>query len=450
MMELRNKAITCHVSLPDSVVFAVEVDRNAKGLDVLAKVCGDLHILEVDYFGLVYHGLNREELWLNLRNQIVSELSGSPPYQLQLRFKFFVEPHFIQQATTRNQFFMNARQQFLSGKLRFAFDEQVVVPAALLFAIHERDSTRSFKSLPSECDQFLPAGYQSTTYKTLVMNESTKFEKLSEESARNRFLEAVSLSPFFGVHLHEAKDESGRISGIGVGRDGITEYGEDWKLCTSCDWTAIQSATHNGLCVIVSTIQGDGSTVTQSLRLGSKTLAGALYRDITEMRSFYHCDTIGSLVSEQYCRDLKGTIASFFNESTGVGKKYVFDIQRTFQEAYDSVRRILYSYEKRNINRATTEFVSPTFQNSCSSMCQALLQLNDIRESLTCRVCVDADIDAAFVPCGHVVCCTACAQRLDCCPVCKGAIDLVQSVFLPYVCPVFSTSTKDDLAVACT
>lgn len=38
MMELRNKAITCHVSLPDSVVFAVEVDRNAKGLDVLAKV----------------------------------------------------------------------------------------------------------------------------------------------------------------------------------------------------------------------------------------------------------------------------------------------------------------------------------------------------------------------------------------------------------------------------
>lgn len=38
MMELRNKAIICHVSLPDSVVFAVEVDRNAKGLDVLAKV----------------------------------------------------------------------------------------------------------------------------------------------------------------------------------------------------------------------------------------------------------------------------------------------------------------------------------------------------------------------------------------------------------------------------
>lgn len=126
---------------------------------------------------------------------------------------------------------MNARQQFLSGKLRFAFDEQVVVPAALLFTIHERDSTRSFKSLPSECDQFLPAGYQSTMYKTLIMNESTKFEKLSEESARSRFLEAVSLSPFFGIHLHEAKDESGKISGVGVGRDGITEYGEDWKLC---------------------------------------------------------------------------------------------------------------------------------------------------------------------------------------------------------------------------
>lgn len=132
---------------------------------------------------------------------------------------------------SRNQFFMNARQQFLSGKLRFAFDEQVVVPAALLFVIYERDSTRSFRSLPSECDQFLPPGYQSTMYKNLVMNESTKFEKLSEESARSQFLEAVSLSPFFGVHFHEAKDESGRIFGVGVGREGITEYGEDWKLC---------------------------------------------------------------------------------------------------------------------------------------------------------------------------------------------------------------------------
>ncbi len=44
---------------------------------------------------------------------------------------------------------------------------------------------------------------------------------------------------------------------------------------------------------------------------------------------------------------------------------------------------------------------------------------------------MDADIDTAFCPCGHLVCCSGCAERLDCCPLCRSEITQIQHIFLP-------------------
>jgi len=53
------------------------------------------------------------------------------------------------------------------------------------------------------------------------------------------------------------------------------------------------------------------------------------------------------------------------------------------------------------------------------------------RDSMRCQICADADVDTAFVPCGHVVCCGSCAPRLDLCPLCKLVITHRLKVFLP-------------------
>ena len=65
------------------------------------QVCQQLGIIELDYFGLQYTGEKGEQLWLNLRNDLTRQLMHSPPYRFRLRVKFFVEPHFILQETTR-------------------------------------------------------------------------------------------------------------------------------------------------------------------------------------------------------------------------------------------------------------------------------------------------------------------------------------------------------------
>ena len=45
-----------------------------------------------------------------------------------------------------------------------------------------------------------------------------------------------------------------------------------------------------------------------------------------------------------------------------------------------------------------------------------------------CPVCFDAARDAAFIPCGHRVC-RACSRQLTSCPVCRGRVERVLSLF---------------------
>lgn len=133
----------------------------------------------------------------------------------------------------RHQFFLNAKQQFLSGRLRFLPENEVVNLAALLVLIHQIEFAKPSKSIltsATDSEQFLPPGYQSDALMNLAIVHCAKLGMLSEEAAKSRFLKAASSSLFFGVHLHESKDDGGKVIHVGVGHDGITEYGEEWKL----------------------------------------------------------------------------------------------------------------------------------------------------------------------------------------------------------------------------
>jgi hypothetical protein len=53
-----------------------------------------------------------------------------------------------------------------------------------------------------------------------------------------------------------------------------------------------------------------------------------------------------------------------------------------------------------------------------------------LKDQRTCRVCMDVEMNTAFLPCGHLVCCRACARSIQKCPVCRARIiDTVQALF---------------------
>ncbi|KAI0242443.1 Baculoviral IAP repeat-containing protein 7-B [Lamellibrachia satsuma] len=50
--------------------------------------------------------------------------------------------------------------------------------------------------------------------------------------------------------------------------------------------------------------------------------------------------------------------------------------------------------------------------------------------TLTCKVCLDAETNIVFLPCGHLVCCANCAVAFSTCPVCRAAVQGCVRTFL--------------------
>lgn len=130
-------------------------------------------------------------------------------------------------------------------------------------------------------------------------------------------------------------------------------------------------------------------------------------------------------VMMQYSRDFKGHLASLFlNENINLGKKYVFDIRRTSKEVYDYARRALYNAGIVDLmsrpGERTPSSRSPSRDQEGALDCGGCQQsrslqekLQKLREALLCMLCCEEEIDAAFCPCGHMVCCRNCATQLQ-------------------------------------
>uniref|UniRef100_A0A3Q3XKV3 RING-type E3 ubiquitin transferase n=1 Tax=Mola mola TaxID=94237 RepID=A0A3Q3XKV3_MOLML len=398
----------CHVTRPDSVVMEVEVDAKANGEDCLNKVCRKLGIIEVDYFGLQFTGSKGENLWLNLRNRICQQMVNVSPCRLRLRVKFFVEPHLVLQEQTRYV----AIEDLHNGHLRMGSEQAEELSALLAQAEFGDYNQNTAQYWYSELCGEEPS---AATINGIISRHKT-LEGQSQGSVEYQALQLVSSLEHYGVEWHWARDANSQRLAIGVGPEGIAICKEDFALVNSVSYPVIQIATQSGKTVYLTVTKDTSDSEVLLFKLVSNRAASGLYRAITETHAFYRCDTVTNAVMMQYSRDFKGHLASLFlNENINLGKKYVFDIRRTSKEVYDHARRALY--------------------NSAASAPQ---------EALLCMLCCEEEIDAAFCPCGHMVCCQTCATQLQLCPVCRSEVEHVQHVYLPTCSSLISLTLTDN------
>lgn len=426
----------CHITRPDSVVLEVEVDPKANGEDILNKICQKMGIIEVDYFGLQFTGTKGESLWMNLRNRICQEVDCVSPCRLRLRVKFFVEPHLILQEQTRHLFLMHVKEEIIKGSLRLDAEQAIELCALLAqaeFGDYKQNTAKYCYS------QIYGQDPSHDTINTISLKHKS-LEGVSQASAEYQALQLVSSLTYYGVEWHFARDSEGQELLIGVGQEGLFVCKSDFTPIERLMYPVIQMATQSGRNVYVTITKDNGDSVVLLFKFVSPSAANGLYRAITEIHAFYRCDTVMSTVKMQYSRDFKGHLASLFlNESIDLGKRYIFDIQRTSKEVYDRTRRALFnagvSVNGRGISRSPLRKTKVDREERMCVDCRETHVLKEklqrLQEALTCALCCEQEISAAFCPCGHMFCCYNCASQLQCCPVCRSEVDRVQHVYLP-------------------
>ncbi|XP_054739232.1 E3 ubiquitin-protein ligase MYLIP [Anastrepha obliqua] len=289
-------------------------------------------------------------------------------------------------------------------------------------------------------------------------------------------LEGYGEEVFSGVTAHE---NSARCD-VAVGANAITTCVGDEK--NVIPFSAIASAKSFRRTFKLEYVGDCNDRRELEIKLPKHAMAAGLYRSITERHAFYVCDKVRGVVTNQFTRDLKGTIASMFKEDTELGKRYVFDIQRTCREVHDQARRILHEkgIEALNSSAVGNEDLYESMLNggkqplSASRQEQRLsekeLDFDDIcavtdkldlalrekekrdaaiarcvearvSEAMTCKICMDREINTMFNPCSHVTTCAECAARCIHCPNCRVKVTSTTRIYLPPELRINSMST---------
>ncbi|XP_063833566.1 E3 ubiquitin-protein ligase MYLIP [Ostrinia nubilalis] len=470
------------ISQPNSVILQVKAEPNAIGQECLEKVCEKLEIgAEADYFGLRVCQGSGPGRWLNLRNPL--DPHRTPGGRLDLRVKFWVPPHLLIYEPTRHQFYLHAKLDLTEGRLVVA---DLEVARRIIAYIAQAETGDCDPDAPpvhiyQECEKIGPQGEKPDDHMNKIIDYHCEIAGMRASLAQYRLLKEISNLESFGEELFfckpvtqinnahnlyshllyhtqqveepRARDEqeidggatvgclaTGQNGGgcgcrlstcVGVGPHGIVVYrpacnGEQeiGVEKQSIKYTVINRAQPLRRIFQLSYVTAEGHEATLNVKMATSGQAAALYRAVTEKHAFYCCETVRSDVTEQFIRDLKGTIASIFNDATTLGRRYVFDIRSTCREVHDRARRELHArthHEPRARRRPDARDESKESRSRSRSG----------GDALACRVCMDNAMDTLFLPCRHVVCCQECAPRCERCPLCRCEIEKLMHIYLP-------------------
>lgn len=57
-------------------------------------------------------------------------------------------------------------------------------------------------------------------------------------------------------------------------------------------------------------------------------------------------------------------------------------------------------------------------------------EVTRLRESKQCKICMENDVSAVFLYCGHVISCLSCAEKVTDCPLCRQPIYSIMRIYM--------------------
>ncbi|MED6234541.1 hypothetical protein ATANTOWER_023407 [Ataeniobius toweri] len=224
----RPKTMQCKVTLLDDTLFECELDKHAKGQELLTKVCDHANLLEKDYFGLAIWENSVSKTWLEPFKEIRKQVSGGI-YEFTFNVKFYPpDPAQLMEDLTRYFLCLQLRKDIMHGVLPCSF-----VTLSLLGSytaqselgeydpeLHGTDYVKDLSLAPG----------QSKELEEKVMELHRTYRSMSPAQADLLFLENAKKLAMYGVDLHQAKDLDGVDITLGVCSSGLMVYKDKLRI----------------------------------------------------------------------------------------------------------------------------------------------------------------------------------------------------------------------------
>uniref|UniRef100_G1LPV4 Tyrosine-protein phosphatase non-receptor type n=1 Tax=Ailuropoda melanoleuca TaxID=9646 RepID=G1LPV4_AILME len=237
--------VVCNILLLDNTVQAFKVNKHDQGQVLLDIVFKHLDLTERDYFGLQLADDSTDNpRWLDPNKPIRKQLKRGSPYSLNFRVKFFVsDPNKLQEEYTRYQYFLQIKQDILTGRLPCPYNTAALLAS---FAVQsELGDYNQSENLPGYLSDYSFIPNQPQDFEKEIAKLHQQHIGLSPAEAEFNYLNTARTLELYGVEFHYARDQSNNEIMIGVMSGGILIYKNRVRMNTfPCGRTEVQSVQY--------------------------------------------------------------------------------------------------------------------------------------------------------------------------------------------------------------
>ncbi|KAK5609994.1 Tyrosine-protein phosphatase non-receptor type 4 [Crenichthys baileyi] len=216
--------VVCNVLLLDNTVQAFKVNKSDHGQVLLDAVFKHLELTERDYFGLhLADDGSDAPRWLDPNKPIRKQLKRGSPHNLSFRVKFFVtDPSKLQEEYTRYQYFLQIKQDILTGRLPCPHNTAALLAS---YAVQsELGDYNEAEHSPGYLSDFCFIPNPPQDFHKEVSKHHQQHSGLSPAQSEFNYLNTARSLELYGVELHYARDQSNTEILIGVMSAGIMVY----------------------------------------------------------------------------------------------------------------------------------------------------------------------------------------------------------------------------------